>query len=99
MLKVDGFFQSGNDCDPGYMNVRDLAHHSEDRVFVESLWQMYRPYADTNFRSDARHHFNEQFWEMYLGCTLLEHGFRISSGGSIAAKQVWLCQTNRILSG
>jgi len=83
MLKVDGFFQSGNDCDPGYMNVRDLAHHSEDRVFVESLWQMYRPYADTNFRSDARHHFNEQFWEMYLGCTLLEHGFRISSGGSI----------------
>ena len=77
------FFLNSAECDPGYRNVRDSSDlcgfkNYELKNYVESLWRDYRPYADNHFLSDACRHFQERFWEMYLGVTFLKHGFSIN---------------------
>lgn len=92
------FFQNSARCDPGYKNVRDEPSLLECKNYVESLWHAYAPHADPHFRSDAVTHFQERFWEMYLGATFLAHGFSIDRGGntgpefflSSTPRKVWI---------
>jgi len=81
MPDKDRFFKKYSQCDPEYTNIRDIWHLSEDKEFVETLWRTYRPHADQHFREDACAHFQQRFWEMYLGVTLINHGFTIDAGG------------------
>ena len=74
---MDEFFITCDSCDLGYKNVRDLENHIAEKEFVENLWSIYKPYADRHFKEDAKLHFQERFWEMYLGGTLLDHGFKL----------------------
>ena len=79
---IGGFFLPGPCTDPGYENVRDRPHHADAREFIDLLWSRYVPLADTHFREDARNHFLERFWEMYLAVTLTERGLHlIRTGG------------------
>jgi len=71
------FFLAGDCKDPAYRNVRDNPERPEVRAFVDSLWSQYRDLADKHFRQDARNHFLERFWEMYLAVTLKERGFQL----------------------
>ena len=73
----EGFFIRGNGSDLGYLNVRDSAHHQDTRQFIDSLWERYKPLADTHFRTDAKNHFLERFWEMYVAVTLMERGLKL----------------------
>ena len=82
MNTADTFFLSGEATDPGYRNVRDLPHWHDAKAFTEYLWPLYRHLADPNFRTDARNHFNQRFWEMYLACTLIVRGFELHRLGS-----------------
>ena len=78
------FFMPDEGTDLGYLNVRDSPHHEDSRQFVESLWERYKPLADTHFRTDAKNHFQERFWEMYVAVALMERGlklFRIGGKG------------------
>lgn len=52
----------------------------EGRAFTESLWARYASLADSHFREDARAHFIERFWEMYLGVTFLDRGLQVTPG-------------------
>lgn len=91
------FFQNGYKSSRGYAHIRDLSHLSAAKEFVEQLWGKYRPYADPHFREDAKEHFQQRFWEMYLGVTLISHGFTLDAGGTtgpefsitIAGKKIW----------
>jgi type I restriction enzyme S subunit len=83
----------------GYKNLRDAAHLIEYKKYIESLWENYKPYADEHFRSDACKHFQERFWEMYLGVTFIKHGFTINRGGdkgpefyieTNAGRKIWI---------
>ena len=74
---AEGFFIRGNGSDLGYLNVRDSAHHQDTRQFIDSLWERYKPLADTHFRTDAKNHFLERFWEMYVAVTLMERGLKL----------------------
>ncbi|MDR6585650.1 hypothetical protein [Herbaspirillum frisingense] len=38
------------------------------------MWDRYEPYADPDFRHDFARDVDGRFWEMYLGCMLLEAG-------------------------
>lgn len=78
------FFLNATECDPGYKNVRDGSNPilRDAKKYVESLWKAYKTYADNNFQSDAVNHFQERFWEMYLGVTFIKHGFTIERGGN-----------------
>jgi hypothetical protein len=81
------FFIPGDCQDQAYINVRDnlltankllYPGQPEPRMFIESLWNRYRDLADPHFREDARNHFLERFWEMYLAVTLRERGFQLT---------------------
>lgn len=97
---AEGFFQSGTATDPAYVNVRDKNHlRVEDaRKFCEELWVKHGPYADRTFLSDAKNHFQQRFWEMYLGVTLTKKGFKLTNQGDtgpefyfmVGEKKVWV---------
>jgi len=65
--------------DSGYKAFRDHDDLQDQRNFIESLWQQYKSYADSNFKDQISRSFKDRFWEMYLGCSLLKLGFEISS--------------------
>lgn len=74
---MSSFFIPGHATDPAYVNVRDSPNLTDAKAFVESLWPRYQHLADSNCRSDARNHFLQRFWEMYLACALSERGFNL----------------------
>ena len=90
------FFQHGDATDPGYRHVRDLPNWREAKDFTESLWSKYRHLADPHFLTDARNHFLQRFWEMYLACTLLERGMELHRVGNEGPEFFFLCGGRRI---
>ena len=82
MKKIESFFSPGNCEDVDYEAVRDKPEARDCKCFVEELWQDYEPYCDKNFLSDAKNHFHQRFWEMYLCVTMLKRGFTIEKWGS-----------------
>lgn len=75
------FFLSGKCGDPGYRNTRDHPCGRVHKEFVETLWKRFQHLADQHFREDARNHFLQRFWEMYLAVALMDHGFDIKRYG------------------
>lgn len=73
----ESFFIRGKGSDIGYINVRDSPHHENTRKFVDSLWAKYKPLADVHFKEDAKNHFLQRFWEMYVAVTFLEAGLKL----------------------
>jgi len=96
MRDNDKFFLAENATDSGYVNARDGARWRFARDFTESLWPRYSPFADPHFREDAKHHFLQRFWEMYLACTLLYRGFEIKRVGNEGPEFYFLCGERRI---
>jgi hypothetical protein len=91
-MSHDSFFILGNCKDPAYRNVRDLPHLEKARDFTESLWQRYQGYEDPHFLKEAKDHFLERFWEMYLAVTFIERGFQLSRAGNAGPE---FCFTSR----
>ena len=52
------------------------------KMLTETLWKRYQPYADRNFKEQIRREFDARFWEMYLGCTLMDKGYEITRKAS-----------------
>jgi hypothetical protein len=77
MNKTVPFFSQGA-SDPFYNEVRDNPSRKEAHDFVEELWQKYAHYAEPDFLEDAKRHFHEKSWEMYLACVFLNHGFQLN---------------------
>jgi len=73
-LNKDRFFLDGDGASREYLDVRDLRLAEYSKSYCEHLWTRYRPFADRYFLEDARFHFHQRFWEMYLAVTLLEWG-------------------------
>ncbi len=72
---MSNLFESVQATDQKYLLVRDDPRFHEQRLFLESLWRVFSPFADPNFRSELAVQFHPRFWEMYLACTLIEIGF------------------------
>jgi len=98
-MKTDSFFINAIEGEPSYVNTRDMNCNGaiESRKFIEQLWRQYRKHADRNFRTDAPKHFQQRFWEMYLGVALENSGFKIDKAKAkgpefftyIDTKKVW----------
>jgi hypothetical protein len=78
---MGNFFLQGHSEDLAYKNVRDSPHHEDTRQFISNLWKRYKLFSDPHFREDAKNHFLERFWEMYLAVTFIERGFNIRRVG------------------
>lgn len=75
----DIFSVVGPDLDTGYVNIRDAQDgpEAEMRSLIERMWNLYRPYSDPDFCSGIARDLDGRFWEMFLGCTLLEAGHQL----------------------
>ena len=76
-MNQQSFFLTEGNCESAYAVLRDRGEVAHHRQFIEGLWNSYAPFADAHFLSDARNHLQERFWEMYLGCTLLQNGYNL----------------------
>lgn len=60
--------------DAGYLCQAAGFTRRKAQVWMEELWENYRPHADSQFRSDFRRQFSQRSWELYLGATFLNRG-------------------------
>lgn len=77
---VTSFFQSGRASQP-YESVRDHANFADTKSLIESIWREYHPHADPHFLTDAKQHFHQRTWEMYLWYVLHSNGFSPTKPG------------------
>jgi hypothetical protein len=90
------FFLPGACNDSAYRNVRDNPDRPEVRAFVDSLWSRYHDLADPHFFQDARNHFLERFWEMYLAVTLRERELQLKKDGHAGPEFYFLYNGHKI---
>ena len=71
LFDVDGAY-----LDLGFENLKTAQFPIEQqlRAMLQEMWERYEPYADPDFRQGFARDVDGRFWEMYLGCTLLEVG-------------------------
>ena len=93
---ASAFFLPGECNDPGYAHVRDNECWRFARDFTEELWIAYRPFADPHFLEEAKHQFLQRFWEMYLTCALLRHGFSLERVGSEGPEFYFVSEGRRV---
>lgn len=74
----------GDDCHIIYKNI--VADNGSKqtpcqliRQHIENLWAQFKPYADTHFVEEFRHNPDQRYWEMHLGCHLLNNGLRLNT--------------------
>lgn len=72
----DLFDVNGANLDRGFANLKaaEFLVEQELRVTLQEMWARYEPYADLDFRQGFARDVDGRFWEMYLGCMLLEAG-------------------------
>lgn len=61
--------------DSSYVAISIMTTHPELRAWLQSIWEQYEPYADSNFTNEFKKQFNQRAWELYLGATLLNRGY------------------------
>ena len=85
-----GFFLPGDAPSRAYRNIRDKMDGPapQARAFIEDLWTRYGGLEDPHFLQDARAHFLERFWEMYLAVSFMERGLKPARGGN-AGPEFW----------
>jgi hypothetical protein len=73
---TDLFATVGDDLDLGYLNLRAGKHRCERDIArtLEQMWVRYEQYADRDFVPGFARDPQARFWEMFLGCALLDAG-------------------------
>lgn len=75
----DLFDVDGANLDLGFENLKiaEFPIERQLRAMLQEMWARYEPYADPDFRQGFARDIDGRFWEMYLGCTLLDAGRRL----------------------
>ncbi len=73
---TDLFDVSGSNLDRAFVNLKAAQFPAEQRLrdLLNTMWNTYEQYADPDFRQGFARDVDGRFWEMYLGCALLEAG-------------------------
>jgi len=53
------------------------------RDIVEKCWSLFQPYAETNFKTEAKTkgHFHQRVWELYLGAFFINWNYELCNKG------------------
>ena len=72
----DLFDVDGANLDRGFENLKVAEFPVEQklRARLQEMWARYERYAEKDFRQGFARDVDGRFWEIYLGCTLLEAG-------------------------
>ena len=76
------YVQSNPNLDPQYIQIHCGKYNQETRIWIESLWEKYFPYAEPRFleriRSSAKGDgFHTFSWQMYLACVFLDKEYEL----------------------
>ena len=67
--------------DPGYISLAAFLKTRAMKAWIESWWKQFEPYADPNFPTEFKTNLAQRCWELYIGVTLLNRGYRLGSNG------------------
>lgn len=97
------FTYQGDNCHIVYKNLfRDTDDETGSyikylRQHISNLWERFKNYADPHFKEEFCRNPDQRYWEMYLGCCLLDRGFDIKTNKAgpdfclnIGGKKVWI---------
>jgi hypothetical protein len=65
--------------DAGYLCQGAYKSRAKTKDWMESMWQQYEQYADPGFLLKFKSNFTERSWELYLGSTFLNRGFKLGT--------------------
>ncbi len=65
--------------DAGYLVQGAYGLRRHAKAWMEGMWAQYEPYADAHFLKEFKRHFTQRSWELYLGATLLNRGFKLGA--------------------
>ena len=68
--------------DPTYVKLRNRDQLAKQRTLINELYHQFEPYADKNFSSHFPVKCLARFWEMFLGCSLINAGFGLVRRGA-----------------
>ena len=77
--ELDKLKKKFNHYDPSYVAISTMISRPDFRNWIESIWEQYQPYADTNFPNEFKKQFSQRSWELHLGSTLLNRGYTLES--------------------
>jgi type I restriction enzyme S subunit len=60
-----------------YLRLRDDPRFEDRRQQSDLLWQSFMPYAEPTFKEEFARQPQKRYWEMYLGCHVLQIEFRL----------------------
>jgi hypothetical protein len=69
--------------DPSYVAMSTMTTRPELRDYLESLWDQYKLYADSNFPNEFKKQFSQRAWELHLGSTLLNKGYALADHSNV----------------
>jgi hypothetical protein len=72
---MDQLFSANAPSDPTYIAIRDEERFADLRLYLNTLWERCSAYADPCLRAEIGRQFHQRYWEMRLGCTLLDLDF------------------------
>lgn len=70
-------FYGGETVDELYKWVRDDSDAVNIKNELESMWKLFKPFADRDFKKSIRDNFVSSLWEMYLAASLLKMEFTL----------------------
>src|SRR5438093_8547992 len=71
-------FSSSVSVDSTFTRLRDDPKLAQQRAFINALYNsQFEPFADKDFRDRFPLECVSRFWEMYVGCALVQNGFKI----------------------
>lgn len=65
--------------DPSYIAVSTMTSRPEFRDWLELIWEQYKPFADSNFPNEFKKQFSQRAWELHLGSTLINRGYKLGN--------------------
>lgn len=97
-MQTDSFFINSITGESSYVDTRDMICETaiKGKNFIEQLWKQYSKHADKNFRTDAANHFQQRFWEMYIGITLENYGLEIQNAGAKGPEFFSFIENNKV---
>ncbi len=76
---TDLFELDGYNLGLGFKNLKEAKYQAEKelKATLQDMWTVYEPFADPDFRQGFARDIDARFWEMYLGCTLINAGKKL----------------------
>ena len=71
-------FSARAPSDIAYIAIRDEDRFAEPREHLRLLWAKFSEFSDPRFLDEIGRQFVQRYWEMRLGCTLLDLGFHLA---------------------